>query len=75
MKPESKTIGQSRTWAHSLCVQLEKSSKLFGFWDTAVEDSRQLPFWQVYRRYGCCRKTLLKKRKEAMESFLDEPIE
>ena len=61
MKPESKTIGQSRTWAHNLCGALESSFgrwetasevRLYEFWDNAWRQSQGQPYYKVLLRWG-----------------------
>ncbi|TDB66843.1 hypothetical protein [Arundinibacter roseus] len=78
MKHESKTIGQSRTWAAALCGQLEDSSgleasaALFVFWEWAVRESKNKSPWLVYLRWGCSRPKLIRKRDDAMKEYLEK---
>lgn len=74
MKHESKTIGQSRTWAYDLCGRLERSARCFEYWDKAVEDSKTMYFWQVKARWGCCKKRLLGRRQEGINILLDSKL-
>lgn len=74
MKHESRTIGQSRTWAHDLCGRLERWARCFEYWDQAVEDSKNLYFWQVKRRWGCGRKRLLARRQDGINILLDSKL-
>ncbi|MPR36520.1 hypothetical protein [Salmonirosea aquatica] len=80
MKHESRTIGQSRTWAYELCGRLERElggrlerpARWYEYWHGAIETSRGWPFWRVYGEWRCCHRGLHRRLEEARRIFLDE---
>lgn len=80
MKQESRTIGQSRTWARALCGHLEKTWRPcdtllahFQRWDAAVRECRGKPRWYLVRRYRqLSYEAVVLKRDKALRDLLGQ---
>lgn len=77
MKHESRTIGQSRTWALALCIRLEvtwlpSDNSLCHFlkWDNAVRECKGRSWWYVFRRYRLSFVAVVNKRDQALRDLL-----
>jgi hypothetical protein len=77
MKPESKTINQSRTWAAALCAGLERTWQppldllyTYDIWFRAARDNRFRTDLSIFLRYGCNKRQVVTKRDIALRELL-----
>lgn len=77
MKHESRTIGQSRTFALAVCIRLEvtwwpsaRSLSHFQLWDNAVRECKGRSRWYVLRRWGRSYQQVVLKRDRALRDLL-----
>jgi hypothetical protein len=77
MKHESRTIGQSRTWAHELLGRLERDWEPpadalahYQHWFKAVRKARSWKAWAVRSKYWCSLATLMERRDKALAKVI-----
>lgn len=70
MKQNDETATDRLAWANVFCARLERSAKLFEYWDFAISESKGQWVYAVVWRWGCSREQMIKKRQEAFDNFL-----
>ena len=77
MKGESRTIGQSRTFARGVCMRLEGtwqpsvgSLERYQHYFEAVRKARTRKAWAVFLRHGCSLARLMDRREKALAEAL-----